>query len=70
MSEGGRLRDLSAVIPAKAGIQRLIEMATGEFKEEAEASVSGPSLKASARKTRFRAAAGTVHVWGEGRHAP
>ena len=43
-----------------------------EFKEETEASlvmVSGTTLKASARKTRIRAAAGAVHAWGEGRYA-
>ena len=40
-----------------------------EFKEETEADVSGNSLKASARKTRIRAALGTAHVWGEGRYA-
>ena len=42
-----------------------------EFKEETESmvEVSGTSLKASARKTRFRAAAGAVHAWGEGRYA-
>ena len=26
-------------------------------------------LKASAKKTRFRAAAGAIRVWGEGRYA-
>ena len=40
-----------------------------EFKEETEVMVSGTSLKASARKTRIRTAAGAVHVWGEGRYA-
>ena len=41
-----------------------------EFKDETEANVMGSlPLKASARKTRFRAAAGAVHVWGEGRYA-
>ena len=39
-----------------------------EFKEETEVDVSGTSLKASAKKTRVRAAVG-VHVWGEGRYA-
>ena len=40
-----------------------------EFKEETEAMVSETSLKASAKKTRFRAAAGGARVWGEGRYA-
>ena len=40
-----------------------------EFKEETEAVVLGTSLKASARKTRIRTAAGAVHVWDEGRYA-
>ena len=42
-----------------------------EFKEETESmvEVSGTTLKASARKTRFRAAAGAVHAWGKGRYA-
>ena len=40
-----------------------------EFKEETEVEVSGTSLKASAKKTRLRAAAGAAHVWGEGRYA-
>ena len=42
-----------------------------EFKEETEAGVAGSSpLKASTKKTRLRAAAGVVHVWGkEGRYA-
>ena len=42
-----------------------------EFKEETEANVMGSPkpLKASAKKTRFRLAAGAVRVWGEGRYA-
>ena len=40
-----------------------------EFKEETEVMVSGNSLKASARKTRIRTAAGAVHVWDEGRYS-
>ena len=41
-----------------------------EFKEETEANVVGSSpLKASARKTRIRTAAGAVHVWDEGRYS-
>ena len=40
-----------------------------EFKEETEAVVLGTSLKASARKTRIRTAAGAVHVWDEGRYS-
>ena len=47
-----------------------------EFREETEARVSGmspgssvTSLKASAEKTRLRAAAGGVRVWDEGRYA-
>ena len=41
-----------------------------EFEEETEARVAGsPPLAASAGKTRLRAAAGAVHVWGEGRYA-
>ena len=39
-----------------------------EFEEETEVMVSGTSLKASAKKTRVRAAVG-VHVWSEGRYA-
>ena len=41
-----------------------------EFKEETEARVYGsPPLKASARKTRIRAAVGGARAWGEGRYA-
>ena len=40
-----------------------------EFNEETEVMVSGTSLKASAKKTRVRAAAGGVRVWGEGSYA-
>ena len=39
-----------------------------EFDEETEVMVSGTSLKASAKKTRVRAAVG-AHVWGGGRYA-
>ena len=39
-----------------------------EFREETEVDVSGTSLKAGAKKTRIRAAAGAVRVWGEGRY--
>ena len=39
-----------------------------EFREETKAQIGGTPLKASARKTRFRASVGGVRVWGEGRY--
>ena len=69
---------------AGAGVEKVLEGAGGmdgsrlfgsldverEFREETEVGVMGSSpLKASAKKTRLRAAAGAVHVWGEGRYA-